>query len=55
MKRLAFEKSSILLLVICAVLAGAVLFLYLSLRSDAVDQAMKSDRILNLAIIIERV
>ncbi len=54
MKRLAFEKSSILLLVICAVLAGAVLFLYLSLRSDAVDQAMKSDRILNLAIIIER-
>jgi anionic cell wall polymer biosynthesis LytR-Cps2A-Psr (LCP) family protein len=54
MKRFSFDKSSIFLLVIIGVVAGAAIFLFLSLRSDAVDQAMKSDRILNLAVVIER-
>jgi len=54
MKRLSIDRSSILLLVILAFLGGMVVFLAMSLRSDAVDLAMKSDRILNLAVIIER-
>lgn len=54
MKRFSFDKSSILLLVIIGVFAVMAFFLALSLRSDAVDQAVKSDRILNLAVIFER-
>lgn len=54
MKRFAIDRSAAFLVAIIAVLAAAALFLFLSLRSDAVEQAVKSDRILNLAIIIER-
>jgi polyisoprenyl-teichoic acid--peptidoglycan teichoic acid transferase len=54
MKRINFDKSSILLLVIVGIFAAIVVFLFLSLRSDAVEEAMKSDRILNLAVIIEK-
>jgi polyisoprenyl-teichoic acid--peptidoglycan teichoic acid transferase len=54
MKRLRLDKSSILLLVIVAVLAAALVFLVLSMRSDAVDQAMRSDRIINIGFVVER-
>lgn len=54
MKRIAIEKSSVLLLVIIGILAGMIVFLFASLRSDAVGMAMKSDRILNIAVIIEK-
>ncbi len=54
MKRLNIDKSSILLIVIVGILMSTVAFLAISLRSDAVDQAMKGDRILNLLVIIER-
>jgi anionic cell wall polymer biosynthesis LytR-Cps2A-Psr (LCP) family protein len=54
MKRFSVDKSSALLIVIVGVLVAVLVFLSLSLRSDAVDQAMKSDRILNLAFIIEK-
>jgi anionic cell wall polymer biosynthesis LytR-Cps2A-Psr (LCP) family protein len=54
MKRFTIEKSSVfLILIVGIVLAMLVFFLY-SLRSDAVDQAMKADRILNLAVVVEK-
>jgi polyisoprenyl-teichoic acid--peptidoglycan teichoic acid transferase len=54
MKRITIEKSSILLIVIVGILAAMIVLLFVSLRSDAVDQAMKSDRILDIAVIIEK-
>jgi anionic cell wall polymer biosynthesis LytR-Cps2A-Psr (LCP) family protein len=54
MKPLSLDKSAVFLFAIIAVVACAAVFLAFSLRADAVDQAMKSDRILNLAVIIER-
>jgi polyisoprenyl-teichoic acid--peptidoglycan teichoic acid transferase len=54
MKRITIDKSSVLLLVIVGILASMLVFLFVSLRSDAVDQAMKSDRILDVAFIIEK-
>jgi polyisoprenyl-teichoic acid--peptidoglycan teichoic acid transferase len=54
MKRFTIDKSSALLFLIIGALASMILFLFLSLRSDAVDLAMKSDRILNLAVVIEK-
>lgn len=54
MKPFSLDRSAVLLVAILAVLAGAALFLALSLRADAVDQAMKADRILNIAVIFER-
>jgi anionic cell wall polymer biosynthesis LytR-Cps2A-Psr (LCP) family protein len=54
MKRIAIEKSSVLLLVIIGILAGMLVFLFMSMRSNAVEMAMKSDRILNIAVIVEK-
>jgi anionic cell wall polymer biosynthesis LytR-Cps2A-Psr (LCP) family protein len=54
MKRIIIEKSSIPFFVIVAIFAATAFFLFMSLRSDAVDQAIKADRILNLAVIVER-
>jgi polyisoprenyl-teichoic acid--peptidoglycan teichoic acid transferase len=53
MKRIAIDKSSVLLFVIIGIVAAMLVFLFMSLRLDAVDKAMKSDRILNIAVIIE--
>ncbi|MDP3178942.1 MAG: LCP family protein, partial [Spirochaetaceae bacterium] len=54
MRRISIEKSSIPFLVIVVIFAATVFFLFMSLRYDAVDQAIKADRILNLAVIVER-
>ena len=54
MKRIEIDKSSVLLIVIIGIFAAMLAFLFVSLRSDAVDLAMKSDRILNVAVIIEK-
>jgi polyisoprenyl-teichoic acid--peptidoglycan teichoic acid transferase len=54
MKRVTIDKSSLLLFVIVGILAAMLVFLFFSLRSDAVDQAMKSDRILNVAVVVEK-
>jgi polyisoprenyl-teichoic acid--peptidoglycan teichoic acid transferase len=54
MKRLSLDKSSILLVVILSVLAAALVFLVFSMRSDAVDQAMRLDRIINIGFVVER-
>jgi polyisoprenyl-teichoic acid--peptidoglycan teichoic acid transferase len=54
MKRINIDKSSVLLFVIIGILIAMLAFLAFSLRSDAVDQAMKSDRIIDLAVIIEK-
>jgi polyisoprenyl-teichoic acid--peptidoglycan teichoic acid transferase len=54
MKRITIDKSSVLLLVIVGLFAAMILLLFMSLRSDAVDEAMKSDRILDVAVIIEK-
>ena len=54
MKRISIDRSSILLFCILGILAATLVFLSLSLRSDAVDQVMKSDRILDMAVVIER-
>jgi polyisoprenyl-teichoic acid--peptidoglycan teichoic acid transferase len=53
MKRISLDKSSVLLIVIIGILVAMTVFLFASLRSDAVGQAMKSDRILNIAVIVE--
>ncbi len=53
MKPLSIDKSSILLLVILGIVLALVLGLFLALRSDAVDQVLKSDRILNVLVILE--
>jgi len=54
MKRITIEKSSVLLLVIIGIVVAMLVFLVASLRTDAVGQAMKSDRILNIAVIVEK-
>lgn len=54
MKRITIDKSSVLLIVIVGIVLAMLVFFFYSLRSDAVDQAMKSDRIINLAVIVER-
>jgi anionic cell wall polymer biosynthesis LytR-Cps2A-Psr (LCP) family protein len=54
MKRISIDKSSILLIAIIGILAAMLVFLFVALRSDAVDQAMKSDRILDIGVIIEK-
>ncbi|HTX71890.1 MAG TPA: LCP family protein, partial [Rectinemataceae bacterium] len=54
MKRFALDKSSILLIVIVGILVAGIVFLALSLRMDAVEQATKTDRIINMAIIVEQ-
>jgi polyisoprenyl-teichoic acid--peptidoglycan teichoic acid transferase len=54
MNRISIDKSSSLLIVIVGILAAMLVFLFYALRSDAVDQAMKTDRILNIAFIIEK-
>jgi anionic cell wall polymer biosynthesis LytR-Cps2A-Psr (LCP) family protein len=54
MKRISIDKSSVLLIVIVGLIAAMLVFVLVSLRSDAVDLAMKSDRILDIAVIIEK-
>jgi polyisoprenyl-teichoic acid--peptidoglycan teichoic acid transferase len=54
MKPLSFDKSSVPLFVMLGILVAVVAFLLVSLSSDAVDQAMKTDRILNVAVIVEK-
>jgi anionic cell wall polymer biosynthesis LytR-Cps2A-Psr (LCP) family protein len=53
MKRITIDRSSTLLFVIIGVIVAAFIA-FLGLRSDAVDQAIKSDRILDLAVIVEK-
>ncbi len=53
MKRIAFDKSSIFLILILAVILGFAVVVAVNLRSDAVDEAMKRDRILNILFILE--
>ena len=53
MKPFSFDKSSIFLLIIIAVILGLVVSLGVVLRSDAVDDAMKSDRIMNVLFVLE--
>ena len=54
MKRLSIDKSSILLLAIIGVFAAGAVLLFFSLHMDEVEKAMKADRIIDLAVIIER-
>jgi anionic cell wall polymer biosynthesis LytR-Cps2A-Psr (LCP) family protein len=54
MKRFSFDKSAVLLVVIIGVLAAMAVSLAVALRADAVDQAVKADRILDLAVLFER-
>jgi anionic cell wall polymer biosynthesis LytR-Cps2A-Psr (LCP) family protein len=54
MKRVSLDKSSVLLFLIIGILAAMLVSLFFSLRSDAVDQALKSDRIFNIAVVVER-
>ena len=54
MKPISIDKSSVPLFVMLGILAAMIVFLFTSLRSDAVDMAMKTDRILNVAVIVEK-
>jgi len=53
MKHIAFDKSSIFLILIIAVVLCFAIVVAVNLRSDAVDEAMKRDRILNILFILE--
>jgi Transcriptional regulator len=53
MKPISIDKSSGPLLAMLGILVAAVIFLFSSLRSDAVDEAMRNDRILSIAVIVE--
>ncbi|HUW40691.1 MAG TPA: LCP family protein [Rectinemataceae bacterium] len=53
MKRYSIDKSSILLFIILGIFAGGVVLLAYSLRNNAVERAMKTDRIVNIAVIID--
>ncbi len=48
------DRSSVLLIIIVGIVVSMLVFLFYSLRSNAVDQALKSDRIFNLTVVIER-
>lgn len=54
MARALVDKNVIFLVVIIAVIAGATGFMVLSLRTDPVEEAIKADRILTVAIILEQ-
>lgn len=54
MKPISVDKSSVPLFVMLGIVAAMLIFLFVSLRSDAVDMAMKTDRILNVAVIVEK-
>lgn len=53
MKRFSIDKSSILLIVIVLLVIGMVVGLVVTLRTDVADKAIKSDRILNVLVVIE--
>jgi anionic cell wall polymer biosynthesis LytR-Cps2A-Psr (LCP) family protein len=53
MKPFSIDKSSILLILILVIVAALAAGLFVSLRSDAADQALKGDRILNVLVILE--
>lgn len=54
MKHLSLDKSSIFLILIILFAALAVGFIVVRLRADSVDEALKNDRILNIAFVVER-
>jgi anionic cell wall polymer biosynthesis LytR-Cps2A-Psr (LCP) family protein len=54
MKRVSLDKSSILLIAIAVILISTLVYFVAALRSDALSQVVKSDRIINLCFILER-
>lgn len=54
MKRVSLDKSSILLIAIAVILISTLVYFVTVLRSDALSQVVKSDRIINLCFILER-
>ena len=53
MKRFSIDKSAVLLIVIVAIVLAVGIGFVMSLRTDATDQALKSDRILNVLVVFE--
>lgn len=54
MKRGLFDKSMIFLLIIIAFVIGIGLFFIITLRSDAIADAIKNDRIIKIVFMIEK-
>lgn len=54
MKHITLDKSSIFLILIILFITACVGFLLLRLRADSLDEALKNDRILNIAIVVEK-
>ena len=54
MKHVTLDRSSIFLILIILFIAACVGFLLLRLRADSLDEALKNDRILNIAFVVER-
>ncbi len=54
MTRFKLDKSAVFLVLIVALILGAFGYLALRLRADSMDEALKNDRILNIAFVIER-
>jgi len=54
MKHFTLDKSSIFLILIILFVSACVGFLMLRLRADSLDEALKNDRILNIAFVVEK-
>ena len=54
MKHLTLDKSSIFLILIILFITAGVGYLVLRLRADSLDEALKNDRILNIAFVVDR-
>jgi anionic cell wall polymer biosynthesis LytR-Cps2A-Psr (LCP) family protein len=54
MKPISLDKSILPLVAILALVAGLFVMVGLSLRANAVEEAVKTDRILNIAFIVEQ-
>ena len=54
MARSIIDKSAVFLIAIVVVIAAALVFMLAALRTDPVDDAVKEERIINVAIIFER-
>ena len=54
MKHVTLDRSSIFLILIILFIAACVGFLLVRLRADSLDEALKNDRILNIAFVVEK-
>ncbi|MDR3249282.1 MAG: LCP family protein [Treponema sp.] len=54
MRRAQIDASAFLLVVIAALLAGGIVFISFSLRSDPIEEALSGDRVINTLFVLEK-